>query len=278
MKKGVFYMLGSTLAFALMQICVKYLPHIPAHELILFRSIVSIVLSVAMLQKLGIPLLGNNKKVLMMRGIFGTTALLLFFYTLQNIPLASAVTLQYLSPIFTALFAAIFLKEKMQIKQWLYFGVSFAGVALIKGFDERISLTFMLIGICSAMFSGMAYTCIRQLKDTEHPVVVVLYFPLVAIPIMSVLSYLNWVTPQGTDWLYLLLMGLFTQIAQILMTKGIQSGVANKMISLKYVGTIYALAIGYLLFGESYGIMSLLGIAMVISGVVLNFRCSKKVE
>jgi drug/metabolite transporter (DMT)-like permease len=263
-------MLGSTAAFALMQICVKYLPHIPAHELILFRSIVSIVLSVAMLQKLGIPLLGNNKKVLLMRGIFGTTALLMFFYTLHNIPLASAVTLQYLSPIFTALFAAIFLKEKMQIKQWLYFGISFVGVALIKGFDERISLTFMLIGICSAMFSGMAYTCIRQLKDTEHPVVVVLYFPLVAIPIMSVMSYLNWVTPQGTDWLYLLMMGLFTQIAQILMTKGIQSGLANKMISLKYVGTIYALAIGYLLFGESYGIMSLLGIAMVISGVVLN--------
>ena len=165
----------------------------------------------------------------------------------------------------------------MQVKQWLYFGISFAGVALIKGFDERISLTFMLIGICSAMFSGMAYTCIRQLKDTEHPLVVVLYFPLVAIPIMSILSYLNWVTPQGIDWLYLLLMGLFTQIAQILMTKGIQSGVANKMISLKYVGTIYALAIGYLLFGESYEIMSLLGITMVILGVVLNLS-KKKVK
>ena len=106
---------------------------------------------------------------------------------------------------------------------------------------------------------------------------VVLYFPLVAIPIMSVLSYLNWVTPQGKDWFYLFLMGLFTQIAQILMTKGIQSGVANKMISLKYVGTIYALAIGYLLFGESYEIMSLLGITMVILGVVLNLS-KKKVK
>jgi|TARA_Y100000385_G_scaffold49118_1_gene45641 RarD protein len=269
-KKGVLYMLGSTLAFACMQICVKFLPHLPAHELILFRSLVSIVLSVAILKKLGIQLLGNNKKVLLMRGVFGTTALLMFFYTLQNIPLASAVTLQYLSPIFTALFAAIFLKEKMQMKQWLYFGVSFAGVALIKGFDERISLTFMLLGICSAMFSGMAYTCIRRLKDSEHPLVVVLYFPLVAIPIMSVLSYYKWVTPQGTDWLYLLLMGLFTQVAQLLMTKGIQSGIANKMISLKYIGTIYALAIGYLIFGESYGLMSLIGIAMVIAGVVLN--------
>ena len=154
----------------------------------------------------------------------------------------------------------------MQIKQWLYFGISFIGVALIKGFDERISLTFMLIGICSAMLSGMAYTCIRKLKDTEHPVVVVLYFPLVAIPIMSVLSYLNWVTPKSTDWLYLVLMGLFTQIAQILMTRGIQSGIANKMISLKYVGTIYALGIGYILFGESYGILSLLGIAIIRLG------------
>ena len=56
----------------------------------------------------------------------------------------------------------------MKIKQWLYFGMSFAGVALLKGFDERVSITFMLIGIISAMFSGMAYTCIRQLKDTEH--------------------------------------------------------------------------------------------------------------
>jgi drug/metabolite transporter (DMT)-like permease len=87
---------------------------------------------------------------------------------------------------------------------------------------------------------------------------------------MSVLSYFKWVTPQGTDWLYLLFMGLFTQVAQILMTKGLQSGIANKMISLKYIGTIYALGIGYLLFGESYGLMSLIGIAMVIAGVVLN--------
>lgn len=263
-------MLGSTLAFAMMQICVKFLPHIPVTELILFRSIISLILSIYMLQKIGIPVLGNNKKVLLMRGTFGTIALLLFFTTIQNIPLASAVTIQYLSPIFTALFAAIFLKEKMQFKQWLFFGISFAGVALIKGFDERISISYMMMGIISATFSGLAYTCIRKLKDTEHPLVVVLYFPLISIPIMSILSIYNWVQPKGQDWLLLLLMGVFTQIAQILMTKGIQSGIANKMISLKYIGTIYALAIGYIVFGESYGIISLIGIIMVVSGVVLN--------
>lgn len=272
MKKGVLYMLGSSLAFSFMQICVKYLPHLPTTELILFRSIVSIILSLAMLKQLGIHPLGNNRKVLLMRGIFGTIALTIFFYTLQYLPLASAVTIQYLSPIFTALFAAIFLKEKMHIKQWLFFGLSFAGVALLKGFDERVSISFMLLGILSAMFSGMAYTCIRKLKDSEHPVVVVFYFPLVATPIMAVLSYFNWVMPAGKDWLVLLLMGIFTQIAQILMTKGLQSAAVNKIISVKYIGTLYALGFGYLLFGESYTLFSLMGIVMVVAGVVLNLR------
>ena len=141
-----------------------------------------------------------------MRGVFGTIALSMFFYTLQQIPLASAVTIQYLSPIFTALFAAIFLKEKMKLKQWIYFAIAFGGVALLKGFDERVSLSFMLVGIISAMFSGMAYTCIRQLKETDHPLVVVFYFPLLATPIMGVLSYFQWVKPIGKDWLILLLM------------------------------------------------------------------------
>ena len=222
-------MLGSSMAFALMQICVKYLPHITAYEIILFRSIISIILSVAILQKLGIPLLGNNKKILMMRGIFGTTALLLFFYTLQNIPLASAVTLQYLSPIFTALFAAIFLKEKMQIKQWLYFGISFFGVALIKGFDERISLTFMSNRYLLGYVFWHSIHLHTPTQRHRTPFMVVLVFPRCLIPIMSVLSYFKLGTPKRHRLVYtFLLMGIFTQIAQILMTKGIQSGVANQ--------------------------------------------------
>ena len=272
MRQGIIYMLGASLAFSFMQLCVKYLQHLPAVELVFFRSLVSISICLIMMKQLGLHPLGNNRKVLLMRGVFGTIALTMFFYTLQYIPLASAVTIQYLSPIFTALFAAIFLKEKMKIKQWLYFGMSFSGVAILKGFDERVSISFMLIGIISAMFSGMAYTCIRQLKDTENPVVVVFYFPLVATPIMGVLTYFQWVQPIGLDWFLLLMMGIFTQIAQIMMTKGLQSAVINKIISMKYIGCFWALGFGYILFGESYPFMSLIGITMVIIGVVLNLR------
>ena len=71
----------------------------------------------------------------------------------------------------------------------------------------------------------------------------VFYFPLVATPIMGVLTYFQWVQPIGSDWLLLLLMGIFTQIAQILMTKGLQSAVINKIISVKYIGTFWALGL-----------------------------------
>lgn len=263
-------MLVSTIAFSLMQLCVKFLEHLPTHELILFRSLISLLLSLSVLLPKGINPLGNNRKFLLLRGIFGVTALSLFFITLQNIPLASAVTIQYLSPIFTAVIAIFVLGEKMKKVQWLFFLLAFIGVAMLKGFDERVSLFYFGLGILSAFFAGAAYNCIRLVKDTDHPLVVVLYFPMVATPIMLVLSYYEWVMPNGWDWALILLLGVFTQIGQVFMTKALQTEKANLVASLKYLGSIYALAYGYFIFDETYGLLSLLGIVLILLGVILN--------
>lgn len=253
-----------------MQLCVKYLHHLPPHELILFRSLVSLLLSLAYLIPQRINPLGVNRKFLLLRGIFGVTALSLFFITLQKLPLASAVTIQYLSPLFTTIIAIFLLGEHVRKIQWLFFGLALMGVALMKGFDQRVSVFYLLLGIASAFFAGAAYNCIRVLKDTDHPVVVVFYFPLVATPVMLVLCLQDWVTPVGWDWLLLLLLGIFTQIGQVFMTKALQLEKANLVTSLKYLGSIYALMYGYFLFGETYDLVSLLGIVLVLIGVVLN--------
>lgn len=258
------------MAFSVMQLCVKFLQHLPTHELILFRSAISLILSLAYLLPKGINPLGNNRKFLLLRGIFGVTALSLFFITLQKLPLASAVTVQYLSPIFTAIIAIFLLGEKMKRIQWFFFALAFVGVALLKGFDERISLFYLGLGLLSAFFAGAAYNCIRMVKDTDHPLVVVFYFPLIATPIMLVLSYYDWVSPIGWDWMWILLLGVFTQIGQVFMTKALQVEKANVVTSLKYLGSIYALGFGYFLFGETYDWISLVGIVLIVAGVVLN--------
>jgi len=272
MNKGAQYMLISSFAFSLMHLCVKALPHIPVLELVFFRSFVSLLISFTSLKQKKIPLFGNNKKILLARGLFGVTALTLFFITLQNIPLAGAVTIQYLSPIFTAFFAIFILKEKIKNRQWFFFALAFLGVLTLKGFDisGQISFKYVGIGLISACFSGIAYNCIRLLRTTENPLVVVFYFPLVATPIMAILAYFNWVQPVGTDWIYLLLLGIITQVAQIYMTKGIQSDKAGNIMTYKYVGVLFAFGYGYLFFGETYSLLSILGILLLLSGVLLN--------
>ena len=272
MNKGAQYMLVSSFAFSLMHLCVKALPHIPVFELVFFRSIVSLLISFTSLKQKKIYVLGNNKKVLLARGFFGVTALTLFFITLQNLPLAGAVTIQYLSPIFTAFFAIWILNEKIKNRQWFFFALAFLGVLTLKGFDisGQISFKYVGIGLVSACLSGLAYNCIRLLRNTEHPLVVVFYFPLVATPIMAVLSYFNWVKPQGIDWVYLILLGIITQIAQIYMTKGIQSDRAGNIMTYKYIGVLFAFGYGYLFFGETYSFMSIFGIFLLLSGVLLN--------
>lgn len=263
-------MVISALAFSLMQLCVKYLSHIPVNEIVLFRSIVSLILSLIILRRAKVHPLGNSRKFLILRGVFGVTALSLFIYTLQHLPISTAITIQYLSPIFTSIFAIWILKEKMKIPQWVYFFVSFLGIAIIKGFDQGVELKYLLAGLVSAIFSGLAYNMVRKVKDTDHPVVVVFYFPLIAAPVSALLCLEYWVTPSGMDWLLLLLMGTFTQIAQVYMTKGWHSDKANKIASLKYIGILFALSFDFVLFGIVPQWMNFVGIALVLAGVILN--------
>lgn len=265
------HMLLATFFFSLMNLSIKFVAHIPAVEVILFRSAVSLAASYYMIRRLNLNPLGNNRKFLLLRGFFGMISLTTFFFTLQKMPLASAVTLQYLSPIFTLLFAVFFLKETVHWIQWLCFGVAFAGVAIIRGFDDRVELPYLLLGIISAMFSGLAYNSVRKLRDTDHPLVVVFYFPLVAFPFALVGCFFKWVTPIGWDWLWLILTGVFTQIAQVNLTHALQNEKLAAISGLNYLGIIYALLLGYFFFGETYNWVVMIGIFLVLTGVLLNF-------
>ena len=271
-------MLISALCFSLMQLCVKFLSHLPFTELVFFRSIVSLVLSLVILKRAGVHPLGNKRKHLVLRGIFGVIALSSFFFTLQNLPIATAIVIQYLSPMFTALFAIWILKEPMKPIQWLFFALSFAGIIVIKGFNDDIDLIYMIAGVVSAVFAGLAYNMIGKVKGSDHPVVVVFYFPLIATPIMGVVSLFYWETPVGWDWLIILAMGVFTQLAQVTMTKAWQAEEANQIAPLKYVGIIFALFWDYSIFGISHNWSMFVGIGLVISGVVANLLIKKRLN
>jgi len=270
MTKGVWFMLFATLFFAMMNVAVKLLPHIPAVEIVFFRSVISLVISIGMLKSLKVPVWGNNHLLLILRGASGAVALILYFKLIQEIPLASATTILFLSPVFASILGIFFVKEVVRPIQWLFFIISFIGIVMIKGFDARIGLIYLLMGFSSSLFMGVAFNCIRKLNTSEHPLVIILYFPLVSLPITGIWSYFNWVLPQGMDWFILLMVGVLTQIAQYFMTKSFQTEEISKVASLRYLGIIYALIFGFLFFDEKFNILVYFGMAITILGVVLN--------
>lgn len=278
LSRGVQYMLLATFVFAIMNVAVKWVDHIPAVEVIFFRSIVSLIMSGVALRSQKVNLFGNNKKVLILRGVAGSLGLILFFTTIQRIPLASAVTLMFLSPIFTAVLGIWIVKESVRWLQWVFFIISFGGIMVIQGFDPRVSPLMALIGIGAAFFSGVAYNMIRKLKNSEHPLVIVFYFPLVTLPFTIIYMFFDWVMPVGIDWLVLILVGVLTQVAQYFMTRAYQTEELSKVANIQFTGILYAIFFGWVLFDESFNFNTYLGMAMVLVGVILNIAYKQRLQ
>jgi drug/metabolite transporter (DMT)-like permease len=271
---GVRHMLIATFWFAVMNVMVKSLAHLPTSELVFFRCGVATCIGFFSLYRAKVDWLGSNRKLLLLRGIFGTTALYAFFYTLQRMPLGTAVTLQYLSPIFTTIFAVFLLKEPVRPVQWIWFLISFSGILVMKGVNTGISWELLAVGIFSAIFSALAYNMVRTLREKEHPLVVVLHFQLLGAVAGGVVSVFNWETPVGMDWLWIVLLGIVTQWGQENLTRSLQLENMAKVTILNYLGVGYALLFGWIFYNETHVWGEFFGMLLVVAGIVLNLLTS----
>jgi drug/metabolite transporter (DMT)-like permease len=268
----------STLAFALANVFVKQVSHIPAMEVVFFRCALATAMCFAGLYRANADWKGSNRKMLLLRGLFGTSALYFFFLTLQNIPLASAMTIQYLSPIFTSIIAIFVLNEGVKRLQWLFYAIAFSGVLLIEQFDSRVSILYLTLGIISAFCSGVAYNLVRSLRGKEHPLTVVLHFQLVGAVLGLFSLFFEWRTPVGLDWLYLVLIGIFSQLGQIFLTDALQRERVAGVAIVNYTGLVYALLIGSLVFQEPQTAESMSGMLLVVFGVLLSVIYSRRMR
>ena len=272
-------MFFATIFFMVVKIGVKLLPHIPPMEIVFFRCLISFIITYFLLKRKGYNILGNNRFLLTLRGVFGTIALYLYFVILREIPLATASTLIYLTPLFTSLVGVIILKEKMSNIQCVLLFIAFIGILLIQGYDSRVTVKYIIIGITGSLLAAFAYSIIRYLKDKEKSLVLMIYFPMIACPVGAVLSYFNWVSPSYYDYSILLGIGMFTQFAQYFMTRAFQSSEVSKVSIISYVEILFVIAIGNIYFNESFETLVYLGMFLVTFGVVLNvilFRSDKQ--
>jgi drug/metabolite transporter (DMT)-like permease len=275
------FMVTSALAFAAMSVLVKQLGgRIPTQEIVSVRAALTLVASYWMLRRQSItPLLGHNRPLLVLRGLFGFCALTCGYYAMTHLPLAEATVLQYLHPPVTALLAAAVLREPLRKAVFGSMALCGAGLLLVArpawllgSSAQSLPTLPLLAGIAGALVSSCAYVTVRKLGRTEHAHVIVFYFPFVALPasLPSLWSHAVW--PTGFEWLLLLGVGVFTQIGQISVTRGLQQDEAGRAAAYTYLQVLFAAALGALLFQEIPPGTTLLGAALILLGALWNAR------
>ena len=275
-------MIASGLAFSLMSVCVKAVGEkIPVSELIFARSLISILITRFLLLKKQINPWGSQKLLLFLRGILGTGALFCIFKSLNLLPIATATIIQYIYPTFTVICAYFLLKEKIYKSIIYSIIIGWIGIILVIQpewiLNENIFITMssLAIAIFGALLTSLAYILVRKLSAKEHQLVIIYYFPLVSIPLSIPFIIKDFVIPHSTDWIWIIGIGLFTQIGQLCITEGLRLIPAGQATSLNYSQVIFASLWGFLIFKENLSNTIYLGGFCVLISTIISMNATK---
>jgi drug/metabolite transporter (DMT)-like permease len=275
---GARYMLVSALAFALMTTCVKLASNrgIPLLEIVAARCLVSLVISYIDVRRKGLSVWGHHRPLLLARGIVGTFALVCVYYAVTTLPLAEATLLQYTHPVFTALLALLLLKEGIHLSTVACIILSITGLLIMvePGFfgagPPTLPMFPVTVALLGAFGSSIAYVIVRRLTRTEDASVIILYFPLVALPLSVLLLGDGFVVPDVASLVILLAIGIFTQAGQMGLTHAMRHESAGKAAAYSYVQVVFAVMLGWMVFSEVPSPWTWIGGILIVSGALLN--------
>ncbi|MEJ2668856.1 MAG: DMT family transporter [Gammaproteobacteria bacterium] len=272
-------MLLSVTGFAIMGGAVKWVSQwgIPVLEIVAARALISLILSYLDVWRKGISPWGRHPSLLLARGAVGSLALLCTYYSVSTLPLAEAIVFQYLNPVFTAMIALVFLKERLDSALVVCLLLSFAGLLLVarpdvvqSGLTTRLPTFAVSIAVLGAFLSAVAYVLVKKLSVSEDPSTIIFYFPLVALPVSLVLLGDDFVMPDAMTGLGLLTVGVCTQIGQVGLTFAMQTETAGRVTSFSYLQIVFSTLLGWWVFGEVPIIWTWIGAVLIVLGSFVN--------
>ncbi len=263
------WMLVAGLSFATMGIFVKYAAaEFTAAELVFYRALVQLGVAWAVLARAGVPVRTARLGMHVHRGVAGFVSLFTFFYALTMLPVATAMTLNYSSPLFLALLLAALARERPRAALVGTILLGFAGVVLLlRPALHADQLWPGIMGLVSGIVSAVAYWNVRQLVQAEEPVArVVFYFAL-----FSCLGSLVWMAPQTwhpvrLDNVGLLAgVGAFGAAGQLAMTRAYGHGSTLVTAALSYSGIVFSSVLGIVVFHDELPLTAWLGMALIVA-------------
>ena len=263
-----------------------------ALEIVFFRNLIGVVLILYALRHTPPKLMGGKFHLLITRGVFGFTAMILFFYTITVIPLGEAITLNKTSPLFGTVLAFYLLKEHLNKTTMLALLIGFLGIILItKPIGMSISYEHFL-GVLGGFFAAAAYTTIKKIKDIYDARVIVLSFVGIGtllpgllfllapyVEVHSSLAFLfeEFKMPQTSSlWLLIGFMAFISTLSQWLLTKAYSASQISIIGVISYTNIPFAIGFGWMLGDKFPDALTFTGIGLIILGGILVGKRSKK--
>jgi drug/metabolite transporter (DMT)-like permease len=290
---GISLKLLSALAFTMMSACARWLSsRYPVGEIIFCRAFFAMIPLLTWLAFQGDLPNAIRTRVPMKhlkRGVIGSCGMFLGFTALSLLPLSDAVAFSYATPLIVVVLAAIFLKEKVRTYRWSAVMLGLAGVlvmlsphlgsgaasgthvpgpAIIGGLS-----TGVIVALAAAMFSAFATVEVRTLTRTESTGAIVFYFMGMTSVLGFLTIFLGWNWPTAFDAAILVAMGILGGLGQILLTQSYRFADASLVAPFEYTTMIWAVALGWFLFGEWPANAVFIGAGLVIlSGIFVIWR------
>lgn len=270
-SRGVLYMTASAFGFSVMGVLVKLTSaRLPLGEVVFARAVITLGISLAMVRRAGLSPWAGPRMPLVFRGLLGFGGLTGYYIALDRLPLADATVLQNVTPLLTGVLAWWLLDEPIGWTTAVAIACGIAGVGLIvRPSGDVLDPTGVIAALGGVACSSVAYVTVRRLSRTVPPLVIVLYFPLIATPLALPWMLASFVVPGPVDLLLLVALGCATQVGQVFLTMALAIESAGKATSLNYMQVAFAMLWQLAVFGEFPTAWTVAGASLILGGTLL---------
>ncbi len=273
--RGITYMLASLVLWVCMNAFIKQAAEtFPTMQILLFRNAVAIPTLVPfMIAAGGVSILATRRPGWhLLRASIGITGMICMIFGLGALPLSDVITITYAAPLFVTALSVPLLGEKVGVRRWSAVVIGFVGVLVMMqpGSDVNIGAVVLLFGtLCFAFLVIIT----RHISKTEHSVTIVFYFSLAAIAVGAAAIPWFWVTPQGADWLLLVVIGVLGGVMQMLLAMAIKEAPVSVTMPLNYLALVIAAGLDIAVWGVWPTATTVAGAALIVAtGLFIVYR------
>ncbi len=264
--RAALLMLGSTVAFGLMAIAIRYATrYVPTQEVAFFRNAFGLLALLPMLIRPGsAPLKTQQLPRYFLRSAIGLASMLCAFWAIGHLPISQAISLSYSTPLFVTIAAVLWLGETVRMRRWAAVIIGFIGVLIIVRPGSTSFTPGTLVAVGAAVLSSLVAIQIKQLTRVDSADTVVFYTYVFWVPLSLVPALFVWVWPTGLAWVWLVATGVLGTLGQLLWTRALRLGEVSALTPISFMQLPLVSLLGWLLFNETLDRWTVIGAGIIL--------------